>query len=116
VFFFFSSRRRHTRFSRDWSSDVCSSDLEFPLLPHRQWVAKRLVLENGGVCPPSLLHTGSNLPLDAVVQGLGRAPSTHQAHRRREEIGVRERGYLAQRWYSEFQAVGFHRGGCGLRA
>src|SRR5690606_40114718 len=25
---FFSSRRRHTRFSRDWSSDVCSSDLE----------------------------------------------------------------------------------------
>src|SRR5690606_15548038 len=27
--FFFSSRRRHTRFSRDWSSDVCSSDLGF---------------------------------------------------------------------------------------
>src|SRR5690606_40061007 len=26
--FLFSSRRRHTRFSRDWSSDVCSSDLE----------------------------------------------------------------------------------------
>src|SRR5690606_40379550 len=28
--FFFSSRRRHTRFSRDWSSDVCSSDLSKP--------------------------------------------------------------------------------------
>src|SRR5690606_41198356 len=28
VYFFFSSRRRHTRFSRDWSSDVCSSDLD----------------------------------------------------------------------------------------
>src|SRR5690606_40760201 len=28
--FFFSSRRRHTRFSRDWSSDVCSSDLLQP--------------------------------------------------------------------------------------
>src|SRR2546430_13695597 len=27
VFFFFSSRRRHTRFDCDWSSDVCSSDL-----------------------------------------------------------------------------------------
>src|SRR3989440_6119268 len=26
-FFFFSSRRRHTRSDRDWSSDVCSSDL-----------------------------------------------------------------------------------------
>src|SRR2546430_2666448 len=28
VFFFFSSRRRHTRFDCDWSSDVCSSDLD----------------------------------------------------------------------------------------
>src|SRR5690606_40269118 len=27
LIFFFSSRRRHTSFSRDWSSDVCSSDL-----------------------------------------------------------------------------------------
>src|SRR5690606_40655552 len=39
-FFFFSSRRRHTRFSRDWSSDVCSSDLDrvdifCPLLGNR---------------------------------------------------------------------------------
>src|SRR6266704_6350316 len=35
LLFFFSSRRRHTRSKRDWSSDVCSSDLEhirvFPL-------------------------------------------------------------------------------------
>src|SRR5436309_13051307 len=30
--FFFSSRRRHTRFSRDWSSDVCSSDLNYSKL------------------------------------------------------------------------------------
>src|SRR5690606_39869542 len=28
---FFSSRRRHTTFSRDWSSDVCSSDLQYSL-------------------------------------------------------------------------------------
>src|SRR2546426_7294205 len=27
IFFFFSSRRRHTRLQGDWSSDVCSSDL-----------------------------------------------------------------------------------------
>src|SRR5436190_19769885 len=32
VFFFFSSRRRHTRSLCDWSSDVCSSDLEARLL------------------------------------------------------------------------------------
>src|SRR5215217_8592294 len=32
--FFFSSRRRHTRYWRDWSSDVCSSDLaDSPLMP-----------------------------------------------------------------------------------
>src|SRR5207249_7347420 len=31
LFFFFSSRRRHTRSKRDWSSDVCSSDLPFLL-------------------------------------------------------------------------------------
>src|SRR5437870_13327190 len=29
ISFFFSSRRRHTRWPRDWSSDVCSSDLNF---------------------------------------------------------------------------------------
>src|SRR5699024_11938519 len=31
-FFFFSSRRRHTRSKRDWSSDVCSYDLRARLL------------------------------------------------------------------------------------
>src|SRR5690606_40183890 len=39
--FFFSSRRRHTRFSRDWSSDVCSSDLAGRGLPER--LLRRLV-------------------------------------------------------------------------
>src|SRR5437879_9566956 len=32
VFFFFSSRRRHTRYIGDWSSDVCSSDLNLEQL------------------------------------------------------------------------------------
>src|SRR5439155_2281261 len=32
-YFFFSSRRRHTRWPRDWSSDVCSSDLLPPVPP-----------------------------------------------------------------------------------
>src|SRR5207253_842494 len=32
ICFFFSSRRRHTRWPRDWSSDVCSSDLNFPTM------------------------------------------------------------------------------------
>src|SRR5437879_8663444 len=35
VFFFFSSRRRHTRYIGDWSSDVCSSDLVLRPLPYK---------------------------------------------------------------------------------
>src|SRR5438067_3808421 len=35
-FFFFSSRRRHTRSKRDWSSDVCSSDLLKPSVAYRR--------------------------------------------------------------------------------
>src|SRR2546429_4237279 len=38
LFFFFSSRRRHTRCSRDWSSDVCSSDLH----AHRDELVREL--------------------------------------------------------------------------
>src|SRR3989449_5123564 len=42
-FFFFSSRRRHTRCSRDWSSDVCSSDLVRDDQPRAE-TAKQLAL------------------------------------------------------------------------
>src|SRR5256885_12974197 len=38
-FFFFSSRRRHTRLQGDWSSDVCSSDLEVGHDLQRQVIA-----------------------------------------------------------------------------
>src|SRR5690606_41000369 len=48
--FFFSSRRRHTRFSRDWSSDVCSSDLskdgKFVKWYTREWAEFEAVKEN----------------------------------------------------------------------
>src|SRR5256885_2911115 len=39
LFFFFSSRRRHTRLQGDWSSDVCSSDLGFLRGCHRDLAA-----------------------------------------------------------------------------
>src|SRR5215203_6239947 len=43
--FFFSSRRRHTRYWRDWSSDVCSSDLfEHHMSVRRIWEAPRVTL------------------------------------------------------------------------
>src|SRR2546430_7170503 len=47
MFFFFSSRRRHTRFDCDWSSDVCSSDLRLlaemdAVIVHSEHGARRL--------------------------------------------------------------------------
>src|SRR2546430_13256443 len=46
-FFFFSSRRRHTRFDCDWSSDVCSSDLERPDALLHDPFARKLAGERG---------------------------------------------------------------------
>src|SRR5690606_40368812 len=50
--FFFSSRRRHTRFSRDWSSDVCSSDLtvdgEPLVLTFKEFELLRFLAMNAG--------------------------------------------------------------------
>src|SRR2546430_14193553 len=43
VFFFFSSRRRHTRFDCDWSSDVCSSDLGIPAAAELKIVELKVV-------------------------------------------------------------------------
>src|SRR5207253_5593837 len=46
--FFFSSRRRHTRWPRDWSSDVCSSDLSVaPPLPFEPRFAVGLIGSSG---------------------------------------------------------------------
>src|SRR5215813_15569488 len=46
-FFFFSSRRRHTRCGRDWSSDVCSSDLSAAALVAAQAGSRVLLIERG---------------------------------------------------------------------
>src|SRR5690606_40573064 len=42
-YFFFSSRRRHTRFSRDWSSDVCSSDLSNQIQTYAGYTPRAIV-------------------------------------------------------------------------
>src|SRR5690242_9751968 len=53
-FFFFSSRRRHTRLTCDWSSDVCSSDLEkwstmAAMAERRMYHSSALLLPDGRV-------------------------------------------------------------------
>src|SRR5690606_40750923 len=74
--FFFSSRRRHTSFSRDWSSDVCSSDLRAPFRGRagRQRTAPSLHWRHDGSGPalPALIVTfpGGGVPdRKSVVQG-----------------------------------------------
>src|SRR6266487_5510709 len=50
VCFFFSSRRRHTRWTGDWSSDVCSSDLtKDPVKNLGRWLVEQGRLENGDI-------------------------------------------------------------------
>src|SRR2546430_4533411 len=72
--FFFSSRRRHTRFDCDWSSDVCSSDLSGieALLPVEEIPAFRAVELEGSSC---LLDTGVRV-LDLLV--VGHRPATRR--------------------------------------
>src|SRR5439155_7131025 len=67
-FFFFSSRRRHTRWPRDWSSDVCSSDLAVIALVLEDDLGqgdRRQVFAGGGVDHRDLL-AGANHLLDLL--------------------------------------------------
>src|SRR5690606_39487702 len=74
--FFFSSRRRHTRFSRDWSSDVCSSDLPVRETDHE---ANRVALVPvGEALAGRKIHDAVNLAFQApklsqqlILFGLG---------------------------------------------
>src|SRR5699024_11879725 len=64
-FFFFSSRRRHTRSKRDWSSDVCSSDLTptarsgVTLRPEVPSASTAVAATIVGTPPKSAPHTGT---------------------------------------------------------
>src|SRR5207245_3666911 len=74
VLFFFSSRRRHTRCYRDWSSDVCSSDLEASREVRRlaadllAWPEERLTLRGAAV---SRQDTGASHPWRELLQRWG---------------------------------------------
>src|SRR2546429_1954658 len=57
--FFFSSRRRHTRCSRDWSSDVCSSDLANVFLAMYQAETRK--------GPEGVLDASQRVPREAML-------------------------------------------------
>src|SRR5256884_2853169 len=75
-FFFFSSRRRHTRCSRDWSSDVCSSDLakmqklmsamkQMTVKPLASFSSQHEVLKQK-IVPIAATRTGSSAPASMI--------------------------------------------------
>src|SRR5690606_39434549 len=82
--FFFSSRRRHTVFSRDWSSDVCSSDLLARLaLSHAR------ILPNGvqSPRPNAKSHVMTELEPDAIdTRSLAEAMARSEERRVGKEI------------------------------
>src|SRR6266508_5471941 len=84
-FVFFSSRRRHTRWPRDWSSDVCSSDLTY----------RRLAEEDD--------------PLDAWYRGwVAEAFVRFQDHAWLDSSGERHRGLLAEEDLRDWRAAYEH--------
>src|SRR3712207_2622284 len=112
-FFFFSSRRRHTRYWRDWSSDVCSSDLDILVVNHALLLAN--IASDGGAFGTE----GRHLVLDEahalekyISEAFGASVSRHRVYyvcnaleRKVEDIGkftARVRGY-AESFFEELK-------------
>src|SRR5207247_3262024 len=99
--FFFSSRRRHTRSTRDWSSDVCSSDLGVFFGPQISWdsVAK-LALVFREARQEASQAPGTIGASRALIVGANRQAAATAARAYLEKIGrasCRERGVIAGR-------------------
>src|SRR6266478_5718951 len=76
--FFFSSRRRHTRFDCDWSSDVCSSDLQTtPLITRSQ--VQALAMGNAKVA--QAVFSPESLQAKRNTEAIEVAPNTLMAAR-----------------------------------
>src|SRR5215217_8344026 len=81
VLFFFSSRRRHTRYWRDWSSDVCSSDLAPAAFKGER---REVDLESIAVAPKRIgmaLGTGAVAQGELVVPRVGTKDACEREHR-----------------------------------
>src|SRR5260370_23702778 len=84
VFFFFSSRRRHTRFKCDWSSDVCSSDLDLQRGQRRVLDAGRAAGRHAASDPPGLRdRIRSVTPRQVAVAMLGITAAALRSEERR---------------------------------
>src|SRR5260221_7357364 len=83
LFFFFSSRRRHTRSLCDWSSDVCSSDLERPaiLIPLGVYLLSPLTMPDLGIWSSAMesvpLQLATFMALSAHLRYVKSGPARH---------------------------------------
>src|SRR2546430_6994509 len=84
VCFFFSSRRRHTRFDCDWSSDVCSSDLVLvgSVLLSGQYSAQRGEALATPSESPASANTKEGSALNATFEVTGSWPANRSEERR----------------------------------
>src|SRR5437016_7057992 len=83
-FFFFSSRRRHTRLVSDWSSDVCSSDLHASCYEMRHAEVTTMKTSSRWICGALL----GLCVLSVMVRGAGADDASDWAHQRSEERRV----------------------------
>src|SRR5438046_6044006 len=74
-FFFFSSRRRHTRLVSDWSSDVCSSDLDSLKLP--PILASVAAAEAGMILVTGVTGSGKSSTMAAMVNHINQSQNKH---------------------------------------
>src|SRR5699024_11916183 len=95
VCFFFSSRRRHTRSKRDWSSDVCSSDLHAVRLAFKEGAKNIKVMSTGGIMSATDQVDDTELSLEELTMAVKEAHSKHMTVRSEERrVGkeCRDRG------------------------
>src|SRR6266852_7824807 len=140
-FFFFSSRRRHTRCYRDWSSDVCSSDLPYPaqngvqqrptLISSAETIAwlpqivdggaradTKLVSVTGAVNSPGVYEVPHGTTLGAILDKAGGVTGTLKGI----HVGGPTGGVLAaskrdtKLGFEELRAAGTHMGSAQIRA
>src|SRR5207253_8561548 len=79
LIFFFSSRRRHTRWPREWSSDVCSSDLSTCTWPGRKETPR-----GSSTCRATAEPSAAGRP---QLRSTSCAPSCHEVRSEERRVG-----------------------------
>src|SRR5690554_7624166 len=105
-FFFFSSRRRHTRCGRDWSSDVCSSDLHSPMIRASINFLRKPAADARIIGECRLLKVGRSLIMGEVFLYSEGADEPRSEERR---VGKECRS----RWWADHEKKRRERGGGG---